>query len=97
MWHQELQIDIQSHKLCWTLAGIQLLLQWYVNQEKTIVDLSITILLFFFCLEQRSLSCRVPNLDELTVKKCEEADSPCMVKKIGKTILSLFTRVLCME
>ena len=65
--------------------------------KKTIVDLSITILLFFFCLEQRSLSCHVPNLDDLTVKKCEEADSPCMVKKIGKTILSLFTRVLCME
>jgi hypothetical protein len=32
----------------------------------------------------------VPNLDELTVKECEQADSPCMIKKIGKSILSLF-------
>ena len=53
--------------------------------KKTIVDLTITNLLFF-CLEQRSLSCHVPNLDELTVKKCEQADSPCMIKKIGKSI-----------
>ena len=64
--------------------------------KKTIVDLSLTILLFF-CLEQRSLSCHVPNLDELTVKECEQADSPCMIKKIGKAILSLLIRVLYME
>ena len=64
--------------------------------KKPIVDLSLTILLFF-CLEQRSLSCHVPNLDELTAKECEQADSPCMIKKIGKAILSLFIRVLYME
>ena len=52
---------------------------------------------FFFCLEQRSLSCHVPNLEDLTVKKCEQEDSPCIVKKIGKSILSHFTRVLCMQ
>ena len=60
---------------------------WFVNNYITL----------FFCLEQRSLSCHVPNLDDLTVKKCEQADSPCMVKRIGKSILSHFTRVLCME
>ena len=37
----------------------------------------------FFCLEQRSLSCQVPNLDDSTVKECEQADSPCMFKQIG--------------
>ena len=35
----------------------------------------------------------MPNLDELTVKECEQADSPCMIKNIGKTILSLFTPI----
>ena len=40
-------------------------------------------LLFFFCLEQRSLSCHVANLDDSTVEECEQADSPCMFKKIG--------------
>ena len=39
----------------------------------------------------------MPNLDDLTVKKCEQEDSPCIVKKIGKSILSHFTRVLCMQ
>ena len=67
-----------------------------ISIRKKNVDSSITILLFF-CLEQRSLSCHVPNLDDLTVKKCEQADSPCMVKRIGKSILSHFPRVLCME
>ena len=62
-----------------------------------IADLSISILFLFFCLEQRSLSCHVPNLDDLTVKKCEQADAPCMIKTIGKSILTHFTRVLCME
>ena len=56
---------------------------WFVNNYFTL-----------FCLEQQSLSCNVPNLDD--VEDCEQADSPCMIKKIGKTILSLFTRV-CME
>ena len=65
-------------------------------RKKIIVDLSITIS-HFFCLEQRSLSCNVPNLDDSTVKECEQADSPCMIKKIGKTILSLFIKILCME
>jgi hypothetical protein len=66
------------------------------SEKKIIVDLSITIS-HFFCLEQRSLSCNVPNLDDSTVKECEQADSPCMIKKIGKTILSLFIKILCME
>ena len=52
----------------------------------------LTIFLFF-CIELRSLSCQ----DDSTLKECEQADSPCMIKQIGKTILSLFTRVLCME
>ena len=59
---------------------------WFVNNYITL----------FFCLEQRSLSCHVPNLDDLTVKKCEQADSPCMTKQIGKIILSFLKRV-CME
>ena len=60
---------------------------WFVNKYFTL----------FFCLEQKSLSCHVPSLDDLTVKECEQADSPCMIKKIGKTILSLFIKILCME
>ena len=49
---------------------------WFVNNYFTL-----------FCLEQQSLSCHESNLDD--VEECEQADSPCMTKKIGKTILSL--------
>ena len=45
--------------------------------------LSCQLFYSFFCLEQRSLTCQVPNLDDSTVKECEQADSPCMFKQIG--------------
>ena len=62
------------------------------KKTQLFVCFSLTIFLFF-CLETKSLSCQ----DDSTLKECEQADSPCMIKQIGKTILSLFTRVLCME
>ena len=45
--------------------------------------LSCQLFYSFFCLEQKSLSCHVANLDDSTVEECEQADSPCMFKQIG--------------
>ena len=44
---------------------------WFVNNYFTL-----------FCLEQQSLSCHESSLDD--VEECEQADSPCMTKQIGK-------------
>ena len=53
-----------------------------MSSRKKNVDFAIIILLFFR-LEQKSLSCHVPKSDDSTVKECEEPDSPCIIKKIG--------------
>ena len=74
----------QAFNCCYNGMSIRIMTYWVCNNHPPL-----------FYLEQKSLSCHVPNSDDSTMKQCEEPDSPCMIKKIGMN-MKIVTWVLKM-